>query len=140
MFDRKTFMIENRLALIVTGLLHSIVAHARHSGRSVSEAILFWLTVRRLAASLDSLFTAWRAGTLPCPAEAPCVPALPQPTPEPSDSVPPVANRVRALPATEPMHLPTPLGVPSRIAKRRRRRRDSTGKTAAQTHVHYVTI
>ena len=45
---------------------------------ALPAALLFWAQLRQLAASLDTLFTAWRDGTLPPPPRAPI-----HPTPEP---------------------------------------------------------
>ena len=74
------------LALIVTGHLKTLVARVRHAGGTVSEAILIWLALHELFASLERLFTAWRSGELP-PAPAR------EPIAEPAIAAPPRAPR-----------------------------------------------
>ncbi len=76
----------NAWARLLTSL-HGTVA-------TTASKILFWLTLRRLTAALDELFTAWRNGELP---------PLPQPAPAAAESAPaPRAPVVSHVPSVRP--------------------------------------
>ena len=144
-------------ALIASGHLQTLVARVRHAGGAVSEAILLWLALRQLFASLERLFTAWRNGDLPP------LPVSPMPAPHPiakparprrhrpyrahtSRHRPSHAHKTQAATRTRarfnptPIHLPTPFAPPTHIAKRRRRTPFAAVQTKAPTHALFITI
>ncbi len=134
-------MVINHLALIASGLIRTLAARVRHTGSSVSEAILFWLQIRQLTEALDGLFSAWRSGDLPplpqpaileatpAPARAPCAAAVrPRPSgaqrhntprasitrPAPAAALPPVTAPAPA----SPPYVVRPRAAPQALAKR----------------------
>ncbi len=102
----------NIFGRILTELKGTITTNAWEKCASVPALILFWWHLRRLTAALDSLFAAWRAGTLPLPAQPAISAAQPAPDRPPATapsraSAPPrrTTARVRVRPA-QPQPLP----------------------------------
>ncbi len=94
----------NTWAHIFSGLKGTLATPWR-SFASVPALILFWLQLRRLTTALDTLFTAWRDGTLPPPPAAPAArPASNQDAPRPRtpSSRPKSAPRARQPRAAAP--------------------------------------
>ena len=105
-------MVKIQQARIVTGHIKSLVACVRHAGGSLSEAILLWLALRQLFASIENLFIAWRNGELPSP--PPVIPAplpaakAPTPPHAPARPCAPAAPKSRARPAPRVIHTHAP--------------------------------
>ncbi len=68
----------NTWAHIISGLKGTFATPWRSCAR-IPELLLFWLTLKRLTTALDTLFTAWREGTLPPPPAPAATRAAPKP-------------------------------------------------------------
>ena len=102
--DMKTF------TQLLNGLKGTLLQNAWRNIAALPALILFWLSMKRLADSLDLLFTAWRSGTLPVAPAAPAPPVTSSPRPHrpgrsrtPRAPSPPTA---RTPPSREPATAP----------------------------------
>ena len=86
---------------------------ARTPFRDWPAVILLWLHLRRLTEALDTLFTAWREGTLAAPQPTPAAtPASPTPAPLGAPAVTPARTPARREPSPRRIITRTP-GAPA---------------------------